>query len=136
MQGVKKILIVDDEPDTIAYLTAVLEDHAFTVLAAHSAERGMEILNRQGADLILVDLMMPGASGLSLIHRLRSNARYEGIPVILLTGKAEVLPDRGRTYLDRFHVRPPEGILEKPFDPDHLLNVVRRLAFAGASEPV
>jgi CheY-like chemotaxis protein len=131
---VKKILVVDDEPDTVAYVAAVLEDHAYRVLTAHNAERGMEILNREGADLILVDLMMPGASGLNLIHRLRSNVRYEKIPVILLTGRAEVLADRGHSYLDRFHVRPPEGVLEKPFDPDHLLSVVGRFVMTGMSQ--
>ena len=130
----KKILVIDDEPDTVAYVTAVLEDHAYRVLTAHNAERGMDLVKREGADLILVDVMMPGASGLSLIHRLRSNASYEGIPVILLTGKAEVLADRGHSYLERFQVRPPEGILEKPFDPDHLLTMVRRFLFAATCE--
>lgn len=130
----KKILVIDDEPDTVAYVTAVLEDHAYRVLAAHNAEMGMDLLKREGADLILVDVLMPGASGLSLIHRLRSNASYESIPVILLTGKAEVLADRGHSYLDRFRVRPPEEILEKPFDPDHLLSLVGRVLSAAAYE--
>jgi len=115
-------------------VTTLLEDHAYSVLSAHNAEKAMDILEGENADLILVDVMMPGASGLSLIQRLRNNPKHAAIPVIMITGKAEVLEDRGRSYLNRFHVRPPEGILEKPFDPDNLLSLVERVLSTGSRQ--
>jgi CheY-like chemotaxis protein len=128
---VKKILVVDDEPDARAYVTALLEDNDYTVLSAHNADTGMALIEREGADLILVDVMMPGASGLSLVHKLRSDPKYAGTPVILVTGKPEVLEDGGCSYLDRFRVKPPEGILEKPFDPSSLLSMVESFLCPG-----
>ncbi len=129
----KKILVVDDEPDTIAYVTALLEDNEYATLSAHNAERGLALMETEAPDLILVDVMMPGASGLSLIHQLRKNPSYAETPVIMVTGKAEVLQDGGRSYLDRFQVRPPEGVLEKPFDPDNLLRMVKNVLSSGVA---
>ena len=124
--GEKKILVVDDEPDTVAYITALLEDHSYQVLTAHNAEKGMELLEREKPDIALVDVMMPGASGLDLVLRVRKNATCANLPIIVITGKAEVLHDKCRSYLERYGVSPPEGILEKPFDPPALLKMVRR----------
>ena len=123
----KKILVVDDEPDTVAYLTAILEDNEYAVCSAHNAEEAMEVLNKEVADLILVDVMMPGTSGLSLIRQVRSHPAYARLPVIVVTGNAEVSHDRFQSYLDRFHARHPEGIVEKPFDPARLLKMVEAL---------
>jgi CheY-like chemotaxis protein len=124
---VKKILVVDDEPDAVAYLTAILEDNEYVVCSAHNAEEAMEVLDEELPDLILVDVMMPGTSGLSLIRQLRSHPKYADLPVIVVTGNAEVLHDRFHSYLDRFQVRYPDGIVEKPFDPANLLKMVEGL---------
>lgn len=123
----KKILVVDDEPDTVAYLTAILEDNEYAVCSAHNAEKAMEVLGEELPDLILVDVMMPGTSGLSLIRQVRGHPQYAHLPVIVVTGNAEVLHYRFHSYLDRFHTRHPEGIAEKPFDPGRLLKMVSEL---------
>jgi CheY-like chemotaxis protein len=121
---VKKILVVDDEPDTVAYLTAILEDNGYAVCSAYNAEKAMELLDKEIPDLMLVDVMMPGASGLNLIRQVRSHPRSGDLPVIVVTGKAEVLLGGFHSYLDRFSVKHPEGIAEKPFDPVRLLRMV------------
>lgn len=123
----KKILVVDDEPDTVAYLTALLEDSAFDVRSAHNADRALEMLHQELPDLVLVDVMMPGTSGLNLIRQLRANPRSSDLPVIVVTGKAEVLHDRFRSYFERYRVRAPDGIAEKPFDPAGLIRMVEEL---------
>ena len=122
--AVKKILVVDDEPDTVAYLTAILEDNEYAVCSAHDAEKAMELLDKELPDLMLLDVMMPGASGLNLIRRVRSHPRHGALPVIVVSGKAEVLQEGFRSYLDRFCVKHPDGIAEKPFDPTVLLKMV------------
>ena len=121
---VKKILVVDDEPDTVAYLTAILEDNDYVVCSAHNAERAMELLDTELPDLMLVDVMMPGASGLNLIRQVRTHPKYGDLPVIVVSGKAEVLRDGFQSYLDRLGVKHPDGIAEKPFDPASLLKMV------------
>jgi CheY-like chemotaxis protein len=124
---VKKILVVDDEPDTVAYLTAILEDNGYAVCSAHNAEKAIELLQKELPDLMLVDVMMPGASGLNLIRQVRSHPKSCDLPVIVVTGKAEVLLDGFHSCLDRFNVRHPDGIAEKPFDPASLLKMVDQL---------
>ena len=120
----KRILIVDDEPDTVEYMTAILEDQSYQVLSAHNAEKGIELLEEDPPDLILVDAIMPGASGLDFILRVRRNSKCSEIPIIVITGKAEILEDRCSSYLQRFGVSPPEEFLEKPFDPEDLLELI------------
>jgi CheY-like chemotaxis protein len=121
---VKKILVVDDEPDTVAYLTAILEDNDYAVCSAHNAEKAMELLNTELPDLMLVDVMMPGASGLNLIRRVRTHPKHGDLPVIVVSGKAEVLREGFQSYLDRFSVKHPDGVAEKPFDPAALVEMV------------
>jgi DNA-binding response OmpR family regulator len=121
---VKKILVVDDEPDTVTYLTAILEDNEYAVCSAHNAEKAMELLDQESPDLMLVDVMMPGSSGLNLVRQVRGHPKHGDLPVIMVTGKAEVLHDGFHSYWDRFNVKHPEGIAEKPFDPASLLEMV------------
>jgi len=125
--GVKKILVVDDEPDAVDYLTAILEDHDYEVISAHNADKGFELLEKDPPDLILADVMMPGASGLDFILRVRRSPSCSGIPIIMITGKAEILEDKCHSYLERFGVMPPDEFLEKPFNPENLLNVINFL---------
>ena len=123
----KKIFVIDDEPDTVAYLSVLLEDNGYDVISAHNVEEAMALLKDNSPDLIMVDVMMPGASGLNFVVQLRQDPRHDAVPVIMVTGKAEVFQDKGRSYLDRYNVRPPEGILEKPFEHEVLLRTVERL---------
>ncbi len=123
----KKILVVDDEPDTIVYVTAVLEDNDYQVSSAHNAERGMELLEKDPPDLIIVDVMMPGASGLDFIQQIRRHPVHADLPVIVVTGKGEILRNKCRSFMECSGVRPPDEILEKPFDPKNLLRAIEIL---------
>ncbi len=120
----KRILIVDDEPDAVEYLTAILEDESYHVFSAHNAEKGMELLEKDPPDLILVDAIMPGASGLDFILRVRRSSTCSELPIIVITGKSEILEDRCSSYLQRYGVSPPDEFLEKPFDPEDLLGLI------------
>ena len=87
------VLIVEDEP-AILELVAVNLDHAgFETLRAPSAEEANRLLSGALPDLVLLDWMLPGQSGVALARRLRGDARTRELPIIFLTARAEE-PDK------------------------------------------
>lgn len=79
-------MLVDDEPDLLEPLAAYLADLGYEVDAAASGPEALRKLDRQPADLAVLDLNMPGLSGLDLLRRLRDD---HGIPVLVLTGNRD-----------------------------------------------
>jgi two-component system phosphate regulon response regulator PhoB len=87
------VLIVEDEP-AIQELVAVNLEHAgLRVLRAASAEEALRLLAQALPDVVLLDWMLPGQSGLALARRLRAEARTRELPIIFLTARADE-PDR------------------------------------------
>ena len=77
---------------------------------------------------ILVDVLMPGRSGLDLLVSLRSDPRWCDIPLVVITGSDKILEDDCQSYLGSHHgVRGPDGVLGKPVDRKTLLAVLRHL---------
>jgi putative two-component system response regulator len=88
------ILVVDDTPDNIDLLCAVLEDDYRTKVAVNG-ERALKIANGEAKpDLILLDIMMPGMSGYEVCQELKANAATRDIPVIFVTAMAEVTDEQ------------------------------------------
>ncbi len=88
MTNVKTILVVDDEPTLVATLKYNLERESFRVLEAVDGEAALEAARTGRPDLIVLDLMLPGLSGLEVCRILRKETR---VPIIMLTAKdAEV----------------------------------------------
>ncbi len=81
-----KILVVDDEEDTLLLTETILSTRGFEVLTAGSGAQGMEML-AEGPDAVLLDVMMPQMSGLEVLEHIRSTPRLAHIPVILLTAR-------------------------------------------------
>jgi len=81
----EKILVVDDEPGQLALMEIILRRKGFTVLTAADAYRALAILAQDPPDLILLDVMMPGITGLELCQDLRSRPDTAQIPVLLLS---------------------------------------------------
>ena len=86
-----KILIVEDEPKTAAFLNRGLSENGFEVVLAGNGEAGLAAARSGGFDLILLDVMLPGRSGWSVIESLRREGKTT--PVIFLTAK-DTIPDR------------------------------------------
>ncbi|MEF2484540.1 two-component system response regulator [Vibrio mimicus] len=81
------ILIVDDSPDNIAFMSQGLAQY-YRIKAARSGKVALEILEQYPIDLVLLDIVMPEMSGYDVIHQIKQNAHTENIPVIFLTGKS------------------------------------------------
>ena len=117
-----KILVVDDEPDVLTYLTAVLEDDGAAVIQAIDGSQALELARKEKPDLITLDLSMPGFDGGQVFEVLRKDPELSTVPVCIITGK----PELRRLIYDR-PVPPPEGYLDKPVSQEVLLLNVRKI---------
>jgi DNA-binding response OmpR family regulator len=86
----KKILIVDDDFDTLHMVGKMLERHGFKILAANNGEKAIQIAQSDSPALILLDVMMPGMDGYEVTRKLRGLENTAFIPIILFTAKAQV----------------------------------------------
>ena len=88
----KKIMMVDDEPDQILTIKMILEDLSdeYEIIGADSGEQCIELLkNNQIPDLIFLDIMMPGMNGWDVATEIKKNPKWNKIPIIFLTAKAD-----------------------------------------------
>ena len=85
----KRILIIDDHPDSILILQERLERESYEVISANDGESGLEKAANEFPDLILLDIMMPGMNGLDVCHNIVNNPETKNIPVILITARSE-----------------------------------------------
>lgn len=120
----KKILIVDDEPDVLAYLGTFLEDNGFQVLTAVNGKEAFDQALTQQPDLITLDITMPEESGVRAFRDLQEHKATGAIPVVIVTGIAS---DFKRFLETRKQVKPPAAYFEKPIDRDALLTKVKQI---------
>ena len=86
----QKILIVDDEPNIVIPLQFLMEQNGYLTRVAQSGEEALEMISKEKPDLVLLDIMLPGADGLEICKRLKSNAHSQHIPIIMLTSLSAV----------------------------------------------
>jgi len=128
------ILVVEDEPAILELLKVNLADAGYDVKAAPDAESAQRILKGELPDLVLLDWMLPGQSGLALARELRSDPRTRELPVIMVTARGDEA-DRVaglEAWVDDY--------VTKPFSPRELKArikaVLRRRAPESAQEPL
>ena len=85
MPDTKTILIVDDSLTMLQQLTVFLEGEGFNVLKAMGAQQGLDIVRQHRLDLLIVDVNMPGMSGLEMIEQVRGIEGYANTPCFVLT---------------------------------------------------
>ena len=122
MNAQKTILVVEDEPDQIAYLETLLKDQGFAVITAGDGREGFEKAKSSHPDLITLDISMPGRSGADVFARLRSDEALARIPVVIVTGAIDF-----RELMYKRNVPPPDGYVAKPIDPELLLMTLRKV---------
>jgi len=116
---VGRVLLVDDEPDQVALLRAMLTPLGMEVATADSAEQAMGVFRRHPVDVVVTDLHLPGASGIDLIRQLR---QVETPPaVVLITGEVSVASAVEALKLGA------SDYLQKPVDPMRLVTLLQEL---------
>lgn len=83
----KLIAIVDDDPDMVRMISLNLKDEGYRVKGLADAESLFKFLSKEKPDLIILDLMLPGMSGLEICKKLKGDERFSSVPVIMVTGK-------------------------------------------------
>jgi len=128
MKPKKSILIVDDEPDAIEFVKAVLSDIAeFHVISAKDGKEGINKAASDKPDLIILDVIMPGMDGFLVFHELRNSKETKDIPVIMLTGVADKVGIKFmKEDMKNYTGAEPIEYIEKPLDPANLEQVVRK----------
>lgn len=124
----KKILVVDDDPDIVEYLGSFLEDHGYLVFSANRSSSALGQLDEVEPDAVILDVILPGRSGLDLLVNIRQHERWSKVPVVMVTGDDAVVRDRARAYLDgRQLERGADCVLAKPLDRELLIEHLTRL---------
>lgn len=144
----KKVLVVDDDENTRKFLRAALEENGYEPLSAENGKEGFEKIESEKPDLVLLDVMMPKRTGFVLFKQLRRDERFKDLPVIMLTGVADVLQDLDEQS-DDTHERPydtlretlrktikemkeegevkPDMFIDKPIDPELVISKIKQL---------
>ncbi len=124
-----KVLVVDDEREIVLLLRALLRDEPCTLIPAYNGQQGLALARSEHPDAILLDLLMPGMSGFTVLEKLQADAETADIPVIVLT--AIDVTGGQREFLDS-HV---QGMMRKTaLTPQSLLAALRRMeALASTS---
>jgi len=133
----KTILVVDDEPNVREYLTTVLEDAGFNVVAASDGVEALEIVRKNPPDFISLDLIMPKKSGHKLLYELRKNKAWSRIPVLIVTAHAQDELGKGDLddLLENRVMSGPGTYLEKPVNPlTYVRSIQRALGIEEAQE--
>jgi CheY-like chemotaxis protein len=126
----KKVVLVDDEEDIVLYLQTALEDAGHVALTASNASDGLQLIREEAPDLVCLDILMPGESGMSLFQKLRSDPALEEIPVLITSG-LNITKELGdidyRLLPDGTRLAEPDGIVEKPLTAEQFIAAVTSL---------
>ena len=116
-----RILVVDDEPHIRRVLDAILGKEGFDVVLADDGAEGLSALAAGGIDLVILDLLMPGAHGLEVLAKIRSDPDRGKTPVIILTAKGQDT-DREAAFAGG-----ADDFVTKPFSPKKLVARIREI---------
>jgi CheY-like chemotaxis protein len=124
----KKILIVDDEPDMVAFLQCLLEDNGYATVTARDGEEGLQVARSERPDLISLDLLMPNQTGIKMFRELRKDEEIKDTPVVMVTGfaKDDVPQMDFKVWISKRSIKPPEAYIEKPVDKELLLEAIKK----------
>ena len=118
------ILIVDDDADVVAYLNTLFADNGYHPVCATGGDEALDLAREHQPDLICLDISMPPPTGVRVYRELRGDPATRQIPVVMITGVEREFEGFIKT---RRQVPPPDGYHRKPFDPDEVLETVRKI---------
>ncbi|MBI3950554.1 MAG: response regulator [Acidobacteria bacterium] len=132
MNQPKRFLIIDDDPDFVEGIKSILEAANYDVDAAYNPKDGFQALQTKHYDLLLLDIMMGrGAEGIMIARKLRKDPKLREIPVLIITGIREQIAFLFPGEPVHPHFVPVDELVEKPVEPQFLLERVSALLQAA-----
>jgi two-component system response regulator VicR len=118
----KRVLCIEDHPEMIELIRLILGRQGFEVVGAGGGREGLQVLQENPIDLVLLDLMMPDMDGWEVYRQIRANDQLKEIPVIAVTAKAQ-----GVDRVLGLHIAGMDDFITKPFGPRELISSVERV---------
>ncbi len=123
----KKILIIDDEPDVVAYLKVLLESNGYKSYSARDIKTALQLVKEINPDLICLDIVMPNETGISFYMKLQQEKKFRKIPVIIISGIIESEKFDFHSYVKDSSIPAPKCYMEKPLDIKKFIQNIKRL---------
>jgi CheY-like chemotaxis protein len=128
----KKLLIIDDDPDFVSGIKTILNVAGYATDVAYNPKDGLNMLQKEQYDLLLLDIMMGrGAEGLMIARKLRKDPRLREMPVLIITGVREQIAFLFPGEPVHPHFVEVDELVEKPVEPAMLLEKVGALIQAA-----
>ena len=121
-----KILVVDDDPVFVQATKAVLESKNYQVSTAFDGDEGLQKVQGERPDLIILDIIMPTKDGFTVCEQLKGDPQYSKIPVLILTSFAEKKGETSIPVSEGLTLE-AEDYIDKPVSPDELLSRVEKM---------
>ena len=125
------IVYIEDDTEMIDLVTLILNRRGYQVKGAHGGHQGLDLVQKEPPDLILLDLMMPDLDGWDLYQQLKANEATRDIPVIIITAKAQAI-DR----VLGLHIAKVEDYISKPFHPQELIESIEKVLTSKNTQPL
>ena len=116
-----RVLLVEDDPVILRLLEVNFELEGYEVLSAHDGAEGIEMARTERPDIVISDIMMPNVSGIELVEALKGDGDTSGIPIILLSAKAQSADVKAGMEAGA------DDYVTKPFEPLELVDRVQAL---------
>ena len=118
----KRVICIEDDPGIIDLVKMILTRKGFKVIGAVGGYEGLEAIERERPDLVLLDLMMPDMDGWEVYHQMKASETMRKIPVIVITAKAQSIDK-----VLALHIAKVDDYLTKPFGPQELLDSIDKV---------
>ena len=115
----RRVIYIEDDQEMIDLVSMILSRRGYQVTGAQGGKQGLELVNQEAPDLILLDLMMPDIDGWDVYQQIKSHEATRHIPVIVITAKAQAI-DR----VLGLHIAKVDDYISKPFRPQELLESI------------
>ena len=126
MSEKKRILVVDDEPDFASIVQGNLEKEGFVVDVAYNGVEGLEKVQANPPDAIVLDVMMPEKDGYKVCSELKGDDKFCDIPIVLLTAVASHVTSTRYTHADGMSTE-ADDYIAKPASADEITQSIKRL---------
>ena len=118
----KRIVVAEDDPDQMEYLTTILEDHGAKVFKAHNGNEALQLAREVDPDVVTLDIQMPGTDVIDVLRQFSSDVDLIDICLCIISGR----PELRQFLVDKFAGR-CRAFVDKPYSPEEVVGKLSEL---------